>query len=120
MHTLAAITGDTVFGLWIVLTCVNQFNGAFPDWIRRYDRFRLLSRWTFFAPHPGMNDYHIVARDIGEDGKPCTEWFEISLPSRTVLGAVWNPQKRQRKVLCDYVRSLSSFVHTYGRDSIVV
>jgi hypothetical protein len=96
-------------GLWLLLTMLYQFRRRPWRWLRRWDPFRLLPRWTFFAPHPGGTDLHLQYRDVD----PATlkaeagEWTEISLRvPRGLRAAVWHPGRRGRKVLLDAVRAL--------------
>lgn len=112
--------GLAVFGAWIIATVITQFKGGVPSLIGRYDWFHLIPKWTFFAPTPGMLDYHLVARDLDVEGNPCTEWCEIPLPNRSLFGPLWNPEKRQRKVLTDYVRGLMLAHRKVGADGLVL
>ncbi len=74
--------------------------------LKARDIFSLIPNWSFFAPRPGTSDYHLLFRDIGADGE-CGKWRELSLSdARTLWGAIWNAQKRSRKVLSDVVRGL--------------
>lgn len=80
-----------------------------PEWIKKvkkYDYFSLIPKWTFFAPSPGKTDYHLYYRDITHDGD-ISEWtVAISPQDRSLVTAVWNPQKRVRKAQSDMVHSL--------------
>lgn len=72
----------------------------------RRDYLQLIPRWTFFAPNPGINDYHLVVRAVpkASDYGP---WCECTVAAdRTRLSFFWNPQKRGKKVLNDAVQSL--------------
>ncbi|HET7038143.1 MAG TPA: hypothetical protein VFI42_20890 [Thermomicrobiaceae bacterium] len=92
--------------LWLLLSAVCQLKLPLVSVIRRRDVFSLIPNWSFFAPRPGTNDYHLLFRDCDEVGE-FRLWQEIPLAdSRTLWGAIWNPQKRNKKALSDTVRSL--------------
>lgn len=107
LNTCGEVLGFTIFGIWTLATVLGQSRGRISVAVRRYDHFNIVPSWTFFAPTPGMLDYHIVARDIDVDGKPCSAWQEVELPVRAKLRSIWNPEKRQRKLITDYIRSLA-------------
>jgi len=98
------------FSFWTVLTLINQFD---YDWVKnivRYDIFRLIPRWTFFAPNPGTNDFHFLYRGM-DDHKRTSEFNElIDESSRSLLSFLWNPKKRVKKVLVDLAISTSQIV----------
>ena len=91
-----------LLGTWFVLSAINQFD--FPT-VRRYrsfDRYHLLPMWTFFAPNPGVHDYHLVARTA--DGA----WEEVDIvDDRRWWNFLWNPSKRTNKVVSDIVMTMS-------------
>lgn len=92
--------------LWLLLSAVCQVKHPLVAVIRRRDVCSLIPNWSFFAPRPGTNDYHLLFRDCDVAGA-CRSWQEIPLAdARTLWGAVWNPQKRNKKALSDTVRSL--------------
>jgi hypothetical protein len=95
-----------VLALWLVCSIILQFNPPWFSFIERYDSLMLLPRWTFFAPRPGMSDYHLLYRDYSEDGSPST-WVEIPITEeRKPFSWIWNPEKKSKKVLSDVVASL--------------
>jgi hypothetical protein len=100
------------FVAWFVLSVCNQFNWRRLRSLRYGDKFRLLPIWTFFAPNPGMTDYHLVVRNVGHDGTPYA-WVEHCPPEiRPAWTSVYNPTKRYRKCITDCTQSmltLSSF-----------
>lgn len=99
-----------VFGAWFLLTVVRQIGATFPTrvewinaWFRSWDALSLIPVWTFFAPYPAVNDYHLLFRDKLEDGT-FSPWTEIRLVlPRRWSHAVWNPGKREKKALYDAV-----------------
>ncbi|HEY0889238.1 MAG TPA: hypothetical protein VGE38_06465 [Nocardioides sp.] len=96
-----------IFGAWLALSVIGQFQAPKTDALRRYDVLQLLPIWTFFAPNPGSSDYHVIVRDRCGDGT-LTEWRDaMPIPAQTVTSWLWNPKKRQQKVLVDAVSSLA-------------
>ena len=71
------------------------------------DVFNLIPKWTFFAPHPGRHDYHIVYRDYDEHDMPISDWRELlEYSRRPFLSALWHPGKRYRKAVIDCCQSI--------------
>ncbi len=90
---------------WLVATMAYQHPRLRPR-LSRFDPFRLLPAWSFFAPHPVTRDNHVVVRGVLEDGT-VTPWCNATrFPARSWRDAVWNPSKRPQKVLRDASRSL--------------
>lgn len=100
----------SVFISWFVVTVVCQFS----HWnvaarIRSLDFLSLVPLWTFFAPNPGKQDYHLLYRDKQPQGS-LGEWVEVDLQEeRYLYTCVWNPDKRDKKVLSDIVQNLAVF-----------
>ena len=94
-----------VFSIWLVLTIGKQFRHPFFRRIGRLDTFNLLPIWTFFAPNPGKTDLHILFRDALGDGS-LTGWQEILHGHKRRIRLLWNPAKREDKILRDCVQVL--------------
>lgn len=96
-----------VFLIWLIVTVICQFD----DWkiaieIRTFDFLNLIPLWTFFAPNPGKQDYHLLYRDKGQGGT-VSDWVEVDLQEeRYPYSFIWNPDKRDKKVLSDIVQDL--------------
>jgi hypothetical protein len=103
---LAWIVGAVLL-LWLICSAVNQFSLKwFSKHVTQYDHFMLLPRWTFFAPNPGCTDYRLLYRNYDEDERP-SEWCEVPVVRRrSLLDALWNPDKRRSKGIYDLVQSL--------------
>ncbi|HEX3582819.1 MAG TPA: hypothetical protein VH087_13715 [Thermoanaerobaculia bacterium] len=103
---------SAIFVLWLLFTLLSQKEGPLNDALRRRDPLSLLPRWTFFAPNPGTTDHHLLYRDrIDQD--TFTHWREIPLAeTRTLIGAFWNPGKRNKKALTDAANTLLRFART--------
>ncbi|MEZ4299384.1 MAG: hypothetical protein R3B70_30820 [Polyangiaceae bacterium] len=100
------------FGLWLLASILGQLNTASEKrhrfrWVRRYDVLGLVPTWTFFAPRPSTADLHLLYRDKLATGQ-LTPWTEVVLvEARSPLHILWNPGKRQRKLLTDAMGMLS-------------
>jgi len=113
--SLQSILLAAVLVAWLVATALSQFDGRVGRGLRRFDHFGLLPRWTFFAPRPGRSDYHLMMQLFR--GKEAGAWREEPLADRrTLLGAVWNPEKRHRKALADFVRGLLRASSSFDRE----
>ena len=100
----------TLFGVWIVLTVLAQFeSSSVATKVKILDTFHLIPRWTFFAPNPCLSNYHLVYRDFLLDGS-CSSWAEVHglITPRGVWGSIWNPRKRRAKCFIDVVQMLSA------------
>jgi hypothetical protein len=96
-----------ILALWLLISALSQLKVRGTSTLRNYDFFSLIPNWSFFAPRPGTSDYHLLFRDCDADGK-FGKWQELPLADeRTILGAIWNPQKRNKKALSDTVRSIA-------------
>lgn len=74
--------------------------------VGRFDVFRILPKWTFFAPNPSVRDCHLVIRDRIPGGRT-TPWSEVSVGvERTTVDFIWHPSKRSHKVFSDAVQSI--------------
>lgn len=100
--------------LWFVATVLHQ---SPPDWwlrVKKFDRLRLVPRWTFFAPRPGRHDQHLVFRDI-VDGV-AGEWLEIqSADFRPTRRWLFNPTRFRQKALFDLVNRLRAARTEFAR-----
>jgi len=99
-----------IFSGWLAITIIGQSHDKRVNRLRRYDLFNLVPMWTFFAPNPGQNDYHLIYRDQLDD-RTVTDWTEIPLTHRrTAYSSLWNAAKRDTKVLADIVSAVASQV----------
>lgn len=98
---------------WLAATVVNQFSPAWWVRVKERDHFMLIPKWTFFAPNPARTDFHLFYRDV-MDGDALGEWREIPFvpPATPRLRAIWHPEKRQKKVFIDAVRSIGDYMRT--------
>ena len=90
---------------WLLATCfaqIEMFSGA----INRHDPFGLIPRWTFFAPNPGVHDYHLVVRDQDRDGVE-SAWKAVTIgQDRNIWSTFWNPGKRAKKIVNDAFQAI--------------
>lgn len=117
MHTQAIhlyeILVAGLFLIWLIATVICQFD----EWkltmtIRGMDSMNLIPLWTFFAPNPGKQDYHLLYRDKGQ-GDAVSDWVEVDLQEeRHLFSFIWNPDKRDKKVLSDVVQDLIMLIRS--------
>lgn len=68
----------------------------------------LLPDWGFFAPTPAKGDFHLLYRDRAPGEVEFSEWIECTdAGTRTLLNAIWNPDRRTRKATFDVCTELA-------------
>ncbi|WP_207631061.1 MULTISPECIES: hypothetical protein [unclassified Actinopolyspora] len=99
-----------LFGSWFVGTVLCQDPFRREDRIRKLDKFNLIfPDWRFFAPNPGIHDYHLLYRDTLASGDT-TEWSEVGqIAERKPHHIVWHPHRRLEKTLFDIVAEILRF-----------
>ena len=103
--SLAAILLYSIVTLWLAITLLAQ-HSRFQPFINAFNALHIIPRWTFFAPNPGVRDYHLVIRDRCSDGR-VTGWKSVPVYSpRPRFGYLWNPQKRSSKIMNDAVQAI--------------
>ena len=103
--SLVAILSYSIVTLWLVITLLAQHR-RFQLFINAFNALHIIPRWTFFAPNPGVRDYHLVIRDRCSDGR-LAGWKSVPVYSpRPKFGYFWNPQKRSSKILNDAVQAI--------------
>ena len=106
-----------VLGSWLLISAIAQFDTRFVERLRAHDHFSLIPRWTFFAPRPGVTDYHLMYQLFNDDIG--LGWCEEELAdARTLIGAVWNPQKRNKKALTDSVRAFTRMSASLDQETL--
>jgi hypothetical protein len=98
---LARTVVIAIFALWLVGTLVHQLDYPWAKGITGHDLFRLLPRWTFFAPNPGTSDYHLVFRERNGAGD-VSPFLELPMHARGRWAFAINPDKRVKKALMDF------------------
>lgn len=95
------------FVLWLLASLVSQSPFRRWDHLRRLDVFHLIiPDWRFFAPNPGIDDYHVLARDLGPDGAR-DPWFEVGfVGERRWTQFFWFPARRYEKTVFDAANEL--------------
>ncbi|PAW95018.1 hypothetical protein CKK33_16545 [Mucilaginibacter sp. MD40] len=104
-----------LLALWFVATVICQFRESkASNFIRHHlDTFGMIPLWTFFAPSPGKRDYHLLFRDKYAD-QTVGEWQQMEITEeRKLWSCIWNPQKRDKKVISDVVQNLVSTMPHY-------
>jgi hypothetical protein len=125
---MLASTLAALLVLWFVLSALNQID-PISTRLAPYDALGLLPRWTFFAPHPGIYDYHLIYRECGSLDTPLAtpQMFEAAKdlvgpwtqvpdlypgPARFML---WNPQRRVTKTISDIVAGMTMLRIAYPK-----
>src|SRR3954451_23374556 len=105
MTTLVSWFVIAVLAAWVGATAALQLPRS-RVWLRGQPICVLIPEYRFFAPKPVEGDYHLLYRDLYADGTT-TAWTEACvLEPRTLLHALFNPAKRERKALFDAVVQL--------------
>jgi hypothetical protein len=98
--------GFTFLGFWLAIAAICQIPGGLERWLRRCDVAGVIPHWSFFAPQPGVWNYHLVYRDQLADGA-ITRWTEVDIiDARTPWHSLWNPRRRMKKAFHDLVTQL--------------
>lgn len=118
----------TILAIWFVLSALNQID-PISTRLAPYDPLGLLPRWTFFAPHPGIYDYHLLYRECASVETPLGTPAMVEA-ARTLVGPwmqvpdlcpgsspfmLWNPQRRVTKTITDIVAGLTLLRLTYPK-----
>ncbi|GHF60359.1 hypothetical protein GCM10010218_47220 [Streptomyces mashuensis] len=101
-----------LLGAWLLLSAIAQLGPVadrLPEYQRRYDVLGLVPRYHFFAPRPGVHDYHLLVRTRPGGGTGAYgPWQEIGpRPRRRWWHVLWNPDRRARKQLFDLTTALT-------------
>ncbi len=101
--------------IWLIATIAYQYK-PYSNKMAPLDIFRLLPRWTFFAPNPAMRDCHVLIRDQYADGS-LGPWTPLALAApRGRFDPIWHPSKRARKIMSDASQSLKTMRREAGTD----
>lgn len=102
----AEVALATGFAVWLLASVVNSTEWGFRK-LGGTGVHHVVPRWNFFAPHPGVADYHLLYRDEHADGH-VGAWQEASgfHQPRGPTAAVWHPDKFGKKALFDLTQEL--------------
>jgi hypothetical protein len=82
----------------------------------KIDPFRVLPLWTFFAPNPGVSDYHLLYRTRNGKGD-ISSFINIRLRNKkNFMNAIWNPPKRSQKALNDFAQEIKRQIAVHNLD----
>lgn len=93
--------------IWLVLIAITQIPSKLSSYIHDIDYFSLIPSWTFFAPEPGVTDYHLLTRIKLKSGDITPLVVESITNNKIITNAIWNPKKRKHKVLTDVVQTFA-------------
>ncbi|MDH6238362.1 hypothetical protein [Cryobacterium sp. CG_9.6] len=100
------VIGIVVFSVWFLLTIAFQKNNQLSRLTKRFDRFTLVPKWSFFTPDPGATNYHFVYRSRNDETS-VSPWLELNLSPRGPLFPLWNPRKRYREGMIELFQLLA-------------
>ncbi len=117
---MLASTIAAILVIWFVLSTLNQID-PISTRLAPYDPLGLLPRWTFFAPHPGIYDYHLLYRECESVATPLGTpamldaakhlvgpWEQLpDICPGSSRFMLWNPQRRVTKTITDIVAGLT-------------
>jgi hypothetical protein len=112
------ILACALVSLWLLATLAYQYSPVQVA-IDRWDPFKLLPTWAFFAPHPAYHDYYLLVRELRRDAT-LGPLASISSPvDRRLMHLVWNPAKRPQKILQDAMQSIKRIRKWSTSDQVV-
>ncbi|MDS1272282.1 hypothetical protein RIF23_18490 [Lipingzhangella sp. LS1_29] len=90
----------------ILATVATQHHLSSFNRIQRKDLFFLIPNWRFFAPNPGVYDFHIIYR-VRNDGQ-ISGWRGIDMiANRRSLHTLWHPKRRREKAVFDIANGVA-------------
>jgi hypothetical protein len=91
---------------WAMISILSQGESPVVGRLKAYDLFNMIPNYKFFCPNPIKKDYHLYYRNLLQKDQT-GEWKEIIIGKRNrVIGCIWNPAKRDRKVFYKAVRTI--------------
>jgi hypothetical protein len=106
----------TGLAAWLLATAANQLPDSRFDGLLAMGRWRVRTpNWRFFGPNPGVEDTHVLYRDI-VGGTPGT-WAELVVPAeRPWYGLAWNPKNRAPKTIFDSLQMITRAANLFAGD----
>ena len=106
---MATVVAVAVFAVWMAISVTAQIP-RYKAPIRRLDPLYLIPEYSFFAPTPATGDFSVLYRDRDGDGE-MGDWHELPLGgTRSILNALWNPDRRTRKATFDVCTDLAKYI----------
>lgn len=108
---IAAMVGRTILigglGAWATMITLNQDPRRKWQPLQRFDPSgSYLPDWRFFAPNPGVNDYHLLFRDKLDSAEE-TPWKEVcNIEQRQLIHIFFHANRRCEKALFDAVTGI--------------
>ena len=102
----------TFLAIWLLLTLIYQFPiPSLEKYIVSRTIVGVIPKWNFFAPTPGIVNFHLFYRDQLDNGS-IGNWREVRFSSqkKSYFRALWNPKKRLNKAKFDATITLSRFI----------
>lgn len=101
-----------VLAVWALATVIHhvpptRLPGAVDRVVNRGAWSWLVPTWNFFAPRPGVYNYHFLYRDVSAEGR-AGRWREIGRSApHAWYRPLWNPHKTHNKVSVDLAMDLA-------------
>ncbi len=104
-----------ILGIYLGLTIFSHLPIPLARSLNVRDRFAVIPHWSFFAPTPGVSDFHLMVRDRLVGGK-FSLWKEVPVgcQTRSPFAFLWHPGKRSGKALLDLTTTLLGVVQNAG------
>lgn len=123
---LTAIAGAAAFmaiSVHLVATLLQNTPDAFNLDLRRYTGGWTIPGWRFFAPNPGIQNVHLLARTapLADAEAAAADWRDITptIP-HGVLNVAMNPKSRGPKALFDAMQQLTVLRGNYSAFDFLV
>ncbi|MEU5976246.1 hypothetical protein [Streptomyces sp. NPDC047315] len=92
----------------LVSTVLQNTPDSYNQDLRKFTGGWPIPGWRFFAPNPGVQNVHLLVREVKSDETEPTPWRDVT--PQVAHGwkqVVWNPASRGPKALFDAMQQLS-------------
>lgn len=104
-----------LFIVWALLSVLSQSTTKIKNKIKMKDALNILPNYKFFCPNPIKHDYYLYYREQLPDSS-WSEWKKIFVGGKMpIICSIWNPFKRDRKVLYKIVKDLKRHTNKKGK-----
>ncbi|CAL9573567.1 hypothetical protein SUDANB171_04867 [Streptomyces sp. enrichment culture] len=92
----------------LVSTVLQNTPDSYNQDLRKFTGGWPIPGWRFFAPNPGVQNVHLLVREVPAGGAPATPWRDVTpTVSHGWKQVLWNPGSRGPKALFDAMQQLS-------------
>ena len=108
---VARTMAECGLAVWFLTSVLFQYRGGkLLNFVKRWDHYSLIPRWTFFAPNPYTHDFEILFRNRYPDSTMCA-WTLHRAASPSHRNGIWNPAKRSQKAIIDLCGNIMGSLH---------